>query len=61
MNDNKTEPGGYCPLLSLNDPDSLSDCEGCRCAWWVPPASRYGQGRCAITYLAAIAEGVLRL
>lgn len=55
-----------CPLLSISDdPSSLSQCEGARCAWYIPPLSRHGEGRCAVQMmsmaLVEIADGVRHL
>ena len=48
------ENNKICPLLSINDdPESLSLCEGSRCAWYVPPLSAKGDGRCAVQLMGA--------
>ena len=56
MNENK-----ICPLLSAGDPDSLSYCQGVRCAWYVPPQHPNQEGRCAVQYLGAMPEQVKKV
>lgn len=46
-----------CPLLSASDPDSLSCCQGERCAWYVPFLC---EGRCAIQMLGMAAPELVQ-
>ena len=50
-----------CPLLSITSKDSLTDCYGGLCAWYVPPARHGDEGRCAVQALPDLAAGVRRL
>lgn len=56
MNEDK-----FCPLLSITPEDSLTDCYGELCAWYVPPvlapngACRIA-GHCAVRDLSALPE-----
>lgn len=45
----------YCPLLSATAEDSLVECQGELCAWYVPPAYHSGMdSRCAVYGLGAL-------
>ncbi len=56
MSENK-----FCPLLSITSEDSLTDCYGELCAWYVPPVLAPNgaclvAGHCAIRDLGALPE-----
>lgn len=56
MSENK-----FCPLLSITSEDSLTDCYGELCAWYLPPVCASNgkpitEGRCAVQALGALPE-----
>lgn len=52
----KPEHKKYCPLLSATAEDSLINCQGEPCAWYVPDANPFQEGRCAVQALGALPE-----
>lgn len=51
----------YCPLLSISAEDSLVECQGELCAWYVPPVYAHNgkllnEGCCAVQMLGALPE-----
>ena len=49
MNESK-----ICPLLAMSTPPIKppAECLGDRCAWYVPPLSSRGEGRCAVQMMS---------
>lgn len=51
----------YCPLLSATAEDSLVECQGELCAWYVQPVCApngkpLNEGRCAVQALGVLPE-----
>jgi len=43
-----------CPLLLASPAGDVPvECQGHRCAWWVPPLSAKSDGRCAVQLMGA--------
>ena len=61
----KPENRKYCPLLSITAEDSLVDCQGEMCAWWIPPVCTpngepINEGRCAVQTMGLAAPELVQ-
>ena len=50
----------YCPLLSTTAGDDFVRCQGEACAWYVPDANPFQEGRCSVQMLGAAAPELVK-